>query len=56
MKNLSAMGWLVVQNGEVLPEIENSWGSDWKDNGHSVLTGWKAWPDDAVCPAVVLGA
>lgn len=34
--------------------IDNSWGTNWGDHGHSVLTGAKALPDEAVAPRFLI--
>jgi hypothetical protein len=34
-------------------EIDNSWGTNWSDNGHGLLEGSKALPDEAVAPRVI---
>jgi len=39
---------------DFLVDIDNSWGSNWGDDGHSLLTQGKATPDDAIAARVVM--
>lgn len=43
-----------VRGGDYLVDIDNSWGEDWEQGGHALLSESKATPDDAVAPRVVL--
>lgn len=38
---------------DTVVEIDNSWGTNWKDNGHGILVRSKATPDDAVVARVM---
>ena len=43
---------LRLESGEYAIEIDNSWGG-WGDEGHGILKGTKALPDEAVAPRVM---
>lgn len=39
---------------DTVVEIDNSWGTNWGDNGHGILVRSKATPDDAVAARVMI--
>lgn len=43
-------------NGTLAIRIQNSWSTDWEDEGYGILAGSKMLPDDAVAPRVAMGA
>lgn len=49
-----AVHLVAMDNGQFGVEIDNSWGTNWGDNGHGILSGSKALPDEAVAPRVML--
>lgn len=43
-----------MSGGSYAARINNSWGTGWKDNGRSILSGSRVQPDDAVAPRTAI--